>query len=160
MNAFFTGYEWANLNSNQTRPCLNLTDWDCLYETFYQVDIVKCASEYCPLECETIQYDLTVSNLIHSTLQEFNALNNSLISYEEWRTQQLEIFVYYIGLEYTLIEEIPAMSVINLIANLGGTMGLIVSVSFFSIVELAELVVLLLTSLFRNQKISNKASSI
>jgi hypothetical protein len=64
------------------------------------------------------------------------------MSYEEYRTQFVGIVVYYPQLEYTLIEETPATILTNLIANLGGTMSLIVSVSFFTLLEL-EIFVLL-----------------
>jgi len=115
-------------------------------------------SMYCPLECNSIEYDLTVSSTISPTLNDFNSLSKvTSMSYEEYRTQFVNIVVYYSQLEYTLIEETPATTLASLIANLGGTMSLIVSVSFFTLLEICELVVLLSHVLIskRLQKISS-----
>ena len=141
-------YENSDLNSNQIRPCLDLNDSNCADNAYFQVDFVKCASDYCPLECDSIQYDLTASSLILP----FQA------NYEEKRLQYINFFVFYSQLDYTLIQENPAMSLANLIANIGGTMGVIISVSFFTLLEIAELLVLILHEWFVIQKTSNKIS--
>ena len=149
---YFTGFN--NPNSNEIKPCSNLTEYNCTLKALNYVDIVECASEYCPLECDSIQYDLTVSSLIYPSLDDYNSLNiSSSISYEEWRTKKIVIQVYYSELDYTLIQETPAMTLASLIAYLGGTMGLIVSVSFFTVLEISELIILLLYALFRTHQI-------
>ena len=77
----------------------------------------------------------------------YDALNMlNTLSFEEWRTRQLQFNVYYSELEYTFIEETPAMSKINFISSIGGALGLFVSVSFFTLLEIGELSVLLLYS--------------
>ena len=115
--------------------------------------MVKCASEYCPLECESVQYDLTVSSIIYPSLREFNALSEQpSVSFEEWRTQSVKIWIYYSQLEYPLIEETPAVTLANLISSIGGTMSIIISVSFFTILEICELSVILLLALIRQIK--------
>jgi hypothetical protein len=149
--------KYDKLSSSQIRPCLNDTDWDCYNSVSHKIDLVECASQYCPLECNSIEYDLTVSSTISPTLNDYNSLNiSSTISYEEYRTQFVNIVVYYSQLEYTLIEETPATTLASLIANLGGTMSLIVSVSFFTLIEICELFALLLHVIItkRLQKIS------
>ena len=144
---FFTLFD--NLKSS-TRPCLNITDFACFSREYYNVDTVKCASEYCPLECDSIQYDLTVSSAIYPNLDDFNSLNiSSSISYEVWRTQALNINVYYSQLEYTHIQETPAMNIAGLISNLGGSMSLIISLSFFTLLEICELFVLVMQILIK-----------
>ena len=141
-----------NIYNNRTSQCLDMLDVDCFSKEYSQVDPVKCASEYCPLECHSIQYDLSVSSLISPTFEEYNSLNlSSTISYDEWRTQIININVYYSQLEYTLIKETPAMNLANLIANLGGTMSLIVSLSFFTLVEIGELFSLIFYVLIRSK---------
>ena len=134
-NCFFTGYD--NLNSN-VRPCLNTTDIGCY--RYVNIDAVTCASDFCPLECNSIEYDLSVSSLI------------------SWDQSLVEIRVYYPQLEYTLLQVTPAMTLSSLIANLGGIMGLIVSLSFFSLLEIVELFVLILQSLIKSHK-SSKVSA-
>ena len=145
---FYSGSKNPSLNN--IRPCLNRADYDCFYGVYIQFDPVKCAFDFCPLECHSIHYDLSVSSFVSSTIDEYDSLNiSSSISYEEWRTKTLHINVYYSQLEYTLIQETPAMTLTSLIANLGGTLGLIVSLSFFTIVEIIEFFLLLLNLCFR-----------
>ena len=142
---FFTRFDYLSFSLSQTRPCLNLTDYKCAEKEYFQFQASKCVSEYCPLECNSIQYDLTVSSLVKPTINDYNAVSSPTpLSYEEWRIQFAYIIVYYSQLEYTLIQETPALTLSNLIANIGGTLGLIVSVSFFTLLEIAELFVMLL----------------
>ena len=152
---------YENINSNQTRSCLNLTDYNCINSVYYQVDPIKCATDYCPLECDSIHYDLTLSSLFISSMSDYNSLSgvSSSISYQEYLMQTVKIVVYYPQLEFTQIEETPAMSVASLIANLGGTLGLIVSFSFFTLIEIGELLILILHGLLSSidtRKVSNK----
>ena len=127
---------------------MDLKDLDCFLRIYFRFDPDKCALDLCPLECRTIQYDLAVSSLILTDLNEHDSMNISL--YEEYRAQTLKIRIFYSQLEHTLIEETPAMSLTSLVANLGGTMGLIVSVSFFTFVEICELVLVSIYEKIRN----------
>ena len=139
------------------RPCLSLNDYSCYTNIYLNFDPTNCALDFCPLECQSIDYDLTVSSIISPTLNDFNLLNNSSsLSFEEYRTQSVSFFIYYPLLEYTLIEVSPSMTLASLIANLGGTMSLIVSVSFFTFVEIIELIILLLKNMFSFHYDSNR----
>ncbi len=73
--------------------------------------------------------------------------------YEEYRAQTVKIRIFYSQLEYTLIKETPAMSLTSLVANLGGTMGLIVSGSFFTFVKICELFLVLVYEKIRNSRL-------
>ena len=130
---------------------MNITDYDCLLSFYHQeFDPVKCATDYCPLECNSIQFDLTLSSLLSS----LPGVSSS-ISYQEYVMQTVTILVYYPQLEFTLLEETPAMSLASLIANLGGTLGLIVSFSIFTLFEIIELIILVFRGLLaKESKIS------
>ena len=121
---YSTRYPNPSLPSNKTRACLNFTDYICFKQAYFQVDVAKCASDSCPLECDSERYNLILSSATYP-------------AYES------SLFVYYTELEYTLMETIPAMTLASLIASLGGTLGLIISVSFFTLLEIVELFVLL-----------------
>ena len=62
---------------------MKLSDWNCVLNATYKVNVVKCATESCPLECESIQYDLTVSSLITPTINDYvvSSSKSSLVSY-------------------------------------------------------------------------------
>jgi hypothetical protein len=143
---YIKAYENPFSNLSTIRECFDISDFECFYEEYFKFDSSKCAANYCPQECDTVEYELSVSSLLYPTLNDYNSLNMT-ISFEEWRTQFVNLIVYYPHLEYTFIHETPAMNLASLIASLGGTMGLIVSASFFTLVEICELFVLLLHGL-------------
>ena len=144
---------------NQTRPCFTPSDIICVENAFYQVDVVKCASEYCPLECESILYDTSVSSIIFPTVNDLSFSNIPLsVPYEELRLKYLTFNIYYSQLEYTLLQEIPAINLATLISNIGGSMSIIVGVSFFTLLEIVELFFLLLSVLLCSRTNSNKTS--
>jgi hypothetical protein len=112
---------------SDTRPCLTLNESGCYSKIYLNFDATNCAYNY------------------------YNLLNSSSwLSFEEYRTQSVSFFVYYPYLEYTFIEVLPYMTLASLTANLGGTMSLIVSVSFFTFVEIIELIILILKNVISN----------
>jgi hypothetical protein len=142
---------------SDTRPCLTVDESDCYTRIYLNFDPANCTLDFCPLECQSIDYDLTVSSVITPTLNDFNLVkSSSSLSFEEYRTQSVSFYVYYSRLEYTLIEVSPSMTLASLIANLGGTMSLIVSVSFFTFVEIVELIILILKNVISNLFDSNR----
>ena len=150
-------YPNPRLKLNEIRTCMTLSDWSCVLNSTYKVDLVKCASESCPLECNFVQYDLTASSLTTPTINDYVASSMSdLVSYDEWRTQSVKIYIFYSQLEYTFLKEEPALTLISLISNIGGTLGLIVSVSFFSIFELGEALALILHAIVFGKKSQQK----
>jgi hypothetical protein len=48
------------------------------------------------------------------------------------------INVYYSDLKYTVLKQIAKMSLIDLISNLGGLLGLFVGISFLTLIEIIE----------------------
>ena len=101
---FTTNFD--NPLSNVTKACLSLDEFYCFQEIYFNIDLAKCASNYCPLECDSIAYELSVSSL--------NGYNSLSVS----SADTVHIKVYYSQLEYTFIQEVPAMSLIDLIASL------------------------------------------
>lgn len=79
----------------------------------------------------------------------------------------VSLYIYYDKIENLEITEVASMSAVNLLANIGGTLGLFIGVSVLSFVELIELsiemtLVLAQTSLVsrlqrRNNKYANKS---
>jgi hypothetical protein len=89
-------------------------------------DIDQVCSEYCPLECDTINYDISINSRISQTLSSDNIT---------------AIYVFYEDLKYTLISQQPKLQFIDLISNIGGSLGLFVGISFISFLELFEILV-------------------
>ena len=60
-------------------------------------------------------------------------------SLELARGSLVKIFVYFDQIKYTRVNEAPAVTFVDLIANIGGELGLFIGISLLSLVELIEL---------------------
>ena len=148
---YYLGF--ANPSSNEIRPCLNLIEFQCYTRKLVQFDSIPCASNFCPLECDSIQYlSLLSSSTKPSLIQYYDyiALSNNDVNnlpYELFRTEFLRLNVFYSSLTYTQLVDSPTLLLTDLFGNIGGSLSLIVSLSFFTLFELAEFFVLLLHAL-------------
>ena len=164
----YSGFDvppFFSLNSTtMPRPCLTLKDYDCYTKKFSLFNPVECETQSCPLECYSVNYDTSISSLRMDSIDNYYAYHNyndpTLLEYETWKMKFLTIYVYYSRVEYTLIEVTPSMNFPNLLANIGGSMSLIVSVSAFTLFEFIELVALLVHAFFTSATQSNKDCSI
>ena len=71
-------------------------------------------------------------------------INFTRISFEEFRRYFVSFNVFYPSLSYTSFKTEPAMTFAGLLANLGGSLGLIVSMSVFTVFEVMELFFLIM----------------
>ena len=160
-NCTYSGFDNPIVNTT-VRPCLTLDDFNCYTDMFYQFDPIECESRSCPLECNTVEYDLQVSSLIDPSTDKYYGECNpyhyipecyadTSMTYDDYRTLYVTFNVYYPSLKYTLIDVTPAMSIFSLLSNIGGSMSLIVSVSFFTLFEMAELFFLMVYVLAFNK---------
>lgn len=62
------------------------------------------------------------------------------ITYELFKQSVASVLVYYDELKVTQISESPSISLVNLVANIGGTCGLFIGMSVLTIVEFFELI--------------------
>ena len=77
--------------------------------------------------------------------------------FDELKESTLKLNINYEKLEYTLIREDQKTTLIDLISNVGGTLGLCLGMSFLSIVEIAEIgMEIVLSLLKKNKKLSSK----
>jgi len=79
----------------------------------------KC-SEYCPLECDSLSYSISLSSI--------NGVNTGFD-------------LYFFDTRYTVISQKPKMEAFDLVSNLGGILGLFIGISFLSFVELIEILI-------------------
>ena len=127
-------------------PCVSRRQVDCVdrqYGLFKSSEIDEECLSQCPLECESIDYDLTISSAAYPTRNyfEFNKdYFNGTRDFEELRSSLYKINIFYPNLGYVELEELPQTSVIDLLSNIGGTMGLYIGISFLSLIEIVEVV--------------------
>lgn len=113
--------------------------------------MVSCGQE-CPLECESTTYRLTTSQaeypsrayanalVENSRVREKYAKNASQLNYELLKRSMVQISVFYKDLGYEQYEEFAKTELIDLVSNIGGTLGLFLGMSFLSFVEIFDII--------------------
>lgn len=152
-NCFDLSSPFISRNSNKTiHGCTSITEVDCLQQIenlFYNSDEVNTCYEKCPLECDIVAYDLTVSLANYPTEWYANHLmNNSNFTalysrkpntLEEVQQTTLMVNVFYDQMLYNILEETPKVTYDSLIAFVGGNFGLFMGISILSLVEFVEI---------------------
>ena len=132
---------------NSTKPCVSHDDTVKSSNFYFQDYLKNYLDNYCklicPLECNFIYYNNFIS---HGNFPTFFYLNMSGFNFtdmETFKKSYLSLNIYYDSFSNTKIEEVAKTELIDLIANIGGTLGLFLGVSVLSIAEIFELVFLL-----------------
>jgi hypothetical protein len=124
--------DYLNVNSN-VKYCSNLSQLACTDNLYFIHDREECEKVSCPLECNSVDYDLSVSSLVYSS-------PNS--------SSMVHLIVYYPTLEYTFIKESAQTTELALFANIGGTLSIFISLSLFTLFEIVEILILVIHALF------------
>jgi hypothetical protein len=114
----------------------------------------KC-SQYCPLECESMNYIVNTYNEQFPLAGNISKKDNfpaEYNTYEEIKKHYIEIFVYYNDLKYTVISEEPKAELFNFISNIGGILGLFLGISFLSFIEIFEILFEILIIIFKQRQ--------
>ena len=131
-----------NLNVNpKVRLCYNSTDFNCFHNHYNTYNRSECAIKSCPLECNSIEYDLSVSSLLYSSSMKDN------FTHPSYTTPSLRLLVYYPSLDFTILNESPKTTLLDLFSQIGGTLSIFISLSIFTIFELIEILILIIYSL-------------
>ena len=64
----------------------------------------------------------------------------------------LKVIVSYDNLYYTSVDEVPSMTLNDLLGNLGGQLGLFIGISFLSLVEILEIAFEVCFIVYENKK--------
>ena len=130
-------------------PCFNKTQFDCTGNfrlIFYQNNLnEKCPG--CPLQCTTDRYSITPSFAQYPTDGYLELiLNKSSIrqshpdlSKSNIKKRLLAFNVFYNELSYTRVTQLPKYESLDLLASMGGFMGLLLGASLMTFVELIEI---------------------
>lgn len=129
------------------KPC----DTKLLFQEIKTIkfDYLKCYND-CPFECQSIAYDMSISYADYPTYNfylnetksrtEFyqKIFNETNITYAMFdRLSSVNIF--FDQLKHTRISAKPAYLIIDIVAYMGGTLGLFIGISVLSFVEILEL---------------------
>ena len=138
---------FLDINKNSTAPCLNMTQWNCITNEYYKYDYTQCALLYCPLECESMSYGMSVSTLENPSYHWYLDIGSPDGSYDQYKSEWINFNVFYPTLSYTAISETPKVLLSDLFAQIGGSLGMFVSFSVFSLFEFLEVFILLVHAL-------------
>ena len=150
------------------RPCLDLKDFKCLGEIYDHFNLQECQLNSCPLECESMSYDLSISSLEFPDkitydkmfnidyYRKFYESLNLTMTYELLKSNVAFFNVYYPNLHYNQISESPKTDMFDLFTQIGGALGMFVSFSIFTLFEFIEIVVLLLANFISKNENKNK----
>jgi hypothetical protein len=139
------------------RPCLNITDYTCGGNSYNNFNLDECQTNSCPLECDSTTFDLSLSSLeypdektyeLYKSLYKYDDYYlkefNLTLTYELFKSNVAFITVYYPNLQYTEITESPKTTLYDLFTQIGGSLGMFVSFSVFTLFEFIEIAILCL----------------
>lgn len=132
-------------------PCENKTVFQQISNFVFSFD--QSCFDMCPYECDSVDYDLSTSSSDFPSFRYYRVINNSFpvirntfndynitnVTYDLLKNSVLSIFIYYDEIKATILTEAESISMVDLISNIGGTMGLFVGVSVLSFMEIIEL---------------------
>ena len=158
---YYTAYPMLT----QSSVCLTNDSYDCINEQINDFSDEE-ASAQCPLECFTVSYDKTISTLEYptsayyyndisdpSTLSYYQSLLGvTNLSYTDYKKAFLSVKIYYPVLIAQNIIETPKTSPIDLLSQIGGSLGMFLGLSAFTIIDVIELVVMIMVALFKQKK--------
>ena len=73
----------------------------------------------------------------------------NISDFDEFKQNNLGVNIYLSSMEYTELWEMPQISFIDLVSNMGGALGIFLGFSIFSFIEILEIVVQILMILFK-----------
>jgi hypothetical protein len=137
-------------------PCSNLSQLFCIYtqqDAFTGDKVVECKKQ-CPLECNTVTYSFEMSSLEFPSYDLFRIFQNDCedpvlnsMDFDTMKNSLISLKVYYPNTQYTEIREVQKTNLIDLISQIGGSLGMLLGFSIFHLIEIFEIVLLTITSL-------------
>ena len=154
--------------------CQTIRDIGCFYflnVLFLNTDVNELCPNECPLECESVTYITSISmsdypstnyaeRLIKNTRIQRKFDNRTNVTVEELRNNMLAINVYYGKLNYKSYQEFAKTQIVDLVSNIGGTIGLFLGVSFLSFIEIIDLFFHVTLTFMNKKQTTNRISVI
>lgn len=142
---------------NESIPCNLEEAKSCAFNAlnnFYDLNANHSCFEDCPLECESIYYNLVTYQsvfpspfyadyLIKYDRPAYRSVRN-LTSFAQIKRSVLALNIYFSDISYSYTFEVPMKTIEQLIADIGGLMGICIGTSLLGFVEIIELILDLL----------------
>ena len=144
--------------------CLSKKEQEC-DSNFYNKQFIS--DDYiskncnCPLECKKVIYDTFITNAKYPTKFYTDSLRNDQMfmkrfantthEFDDLDQDLIRINVYFDSLSYLKISESESVSLIALISDIGGTLGLFLGMSLLSITESIEIIIKLVYMILKHK---------
>jgi acid-sensing ion channel 5 len=123
----------------------NDTQRECFYNFQINLPYLDYCKSACPYECNSMEYEI----LSHTALYPTSFYTNILYNYSNTRGLNLslseipqafvKVYIYYDSLRYTKTVQSSQMEMSDLMANIGGNLGLFLGMSFLTFAEIIEI---------------------
>ena len=145
-------------------PCLNSSQLACytkLYAKFIVADVKEKCAFMCPLECNSMTYDHSLSMSDLATEQLYAILksdeyyqrkyfkNETNLTVTSFGERYMSLNIYFGELKYLVMTQSIKMTFEDLLSSIGGLLGLLVGMSFLSLIEVVEIIIEILFILFK-----------
>ena len=146
--------KFNKMNANVS-ACLNISQYDCLITTTnsFISGQANCLAD-CPLECTSVKYDVSLSSLDYpnskafevifndkKTFARLQSLYNQTLTFDVFKKSFVSLNIYYPYVQYTKITEMPKITSSGVFSSVGGSLGMFVGFSIFSVLESLEIVI-------------------
>jgi hypothetical protein len=156
-------YAWLPVFGFSLPPCFKSSQFQCLASKFNEAidELESICGPKCPLECNSVTYDLTVSALSFPNRQFYNLLelNASEMSWEKFRRLHLGLDIFFPVKQYTEISETPKITFVDLVSSIGGALGVFLGLSVFSFIEIFEIIFHVLILVLRKREHTTTATT-
>ena len=129
-----------------------LNDFKCVFafNNYFIASEQNLCSQFCPPECVQTLYDHSISSSQYPSRYYYNYLKQFLskrfpeitnLDYESVRDSTISLNFYFENFYYNQNEEVLQVSVLNLLSQIGGSMGMFIGASILSYLEVVEVIV-------------------
>lgn len=130
----------------------NLTINECfdnVWNDYLLQNINEKCLPYCPLECDSVSYQIATSFskfpnehyakiLMESPIVKSKFPDSHNITFDDLLNNMIAFNVHYENLKYTSIREVAKMDWVDLVSNIGGILGAFIGISLLSFFEIVE----------------------
>ncbi|RNA44513.1 Acid-sensing ion channel 2 [Brachionus plicatilis] len=160
-----------NITFNQACENTNSMAIGCVFEAyakFHQTGESSKCSHLCPIECNSDNYNFRTfladfpTPFYAKVLIEHGKINPNLVrnftTFQNVKDSVLAVNVFYNDISLNVIKEYPAKTFEQLVAEIGGFLGLCVGISLLSVVEIFELIfkIIIIKSNYKRSNEQNK----
>ncbi|CAF0707240.1 unnamed protein product [Brachionus calyciflorus] len=157
-------YPDQKIIKNISQACDHSFGFKCYLDFAASFGESKISSECidkCPEQCQSVKYNLQFSNANFPTpsyadffIAYDSEINNNLrsfYSYSNVKESTLAVNVYFDDIGYTLVEEKASKTLEQLVADIGGFLGLCIGISILSIAEIFDSILKIILLFFQKK---------